>query len=108
MERVKKDFETLAEEAIDNIRADRDQTKELLKDLVKYLSSDEHRHKEVGLIAAKYVETLQRSNEQLVKIATLQKKGEKDNLDLSESERDEIFDQLNKESGYVEKSKKDS
>ena len=30
MERVKKDFETLAEEAIDNIRADRDQTKELL------------------------------------------------------------------------------
>ena len=108
MERVKKDFETLAEEAIDNIRADRDQTKELLKDLVKYLSSDEHRHKEVGLIAAKYVETLQRSNEQLVKIVTLQKKGEKDNLDLSESERDEIFDQLNKESGYVEKSKKDS
>jgi len=97
MERLKKDFETLAEEAIDNIRADRDQTKELLKDLVKYLSSDEHRHKEVGLIAAKYVETLQRSNEQLVKIATLQKKDEVANIDLSQQERDEIFKQLNKE-----------
>jgi len=108
MERVKKDFETLAEEAIDNIRADRDQTKELLKDLVKYLSSDEHRHKEVGLIAAKYVETLQRSNEQLVKIATLQKKGEKASMDLSQSERDDIFDQLNEGVNGVKKNKKDS
>ena len=88
MERVKKDFETLAEEVIDNIRADRDQTKELLKDLVKYLSADEHRHKEVGIIAAKYVETLQRSNEQLVKIAALQKKDEAVNTDLSQQERD--------------------
>ena len=108
MERVKKDFETLAEEAIDNIRADRDQTKELLKDLVKYLSSDEHRHKEVGLIAAKYVETLQRSNEQLVKIATLQKKGEKASMDLSQSERDDIFDQLNEGVNDVKKNKIDS
>jgi len=105
MERVKKDFETLAEEAIDNIRADRDQTKELLKDLVKYLSTDEHRHKEVGIIAAKYVETLQRSNEQLVKIAALQKKDETFNTDLSPQERDEIFEQLNKEVNDVKKSK---
>jgi len=96
MEHLKKDFETLAKEAIDNIRSDRDQTKELLKDLVKYLGNDEHRHKEVGLIAAKYVETLQRSNEQLVKIAALQKKGEGANTDLSPEERDEIFEQLNK------------
>jgi len=97
MERIKKDFETLSEEAIDNIRADRDQTKELLKDLVKYLSTDEHRHKEVGIIAAKYVETLQRSNEQLVKIAALQKKGEVANTDLSQEERNRIFEELNKE-----------
>jgi F0F1-type ATP synthase membrane subunit b/b' len=96
MERLKKDFDTLAKEAIDNIRADRNQTKELLKDLVKYLGNDEHRHKEVGLIAAKYVETLQRSNEQLVKIATLQKKDEANNNDLSSQERDEIFEHLNK------------
>jgi hypothetical protein len=96
MERLKKDFDTLAKEAIDNIRADRNQTKELLKDLVKYLGNDEHRHKEVGLIAAKYVETLQRSNEQLVKIATLQKKSQVNDSDLSSQERDEIFEHLNK------------
>ena len=94
MEQLKKDFETLAGEAIDNIRADRDQTKELLKDLVKYLGNDEHRHKEVGLIAAKYVETLQRSNEQLVKIIIQIGKEQKEmqNLELSDEEKENIFE----------------
>lgn len=92
---MKKDFDSLAEEAIDNIRADRDQTKELLKDLVKYLSNDEHRHKEVGFTAAKYVETLQRSNEQLVKIASLKQKTEVKDTSLSEEERNDIFEELN-------------
>ena len=92
---MKKDFDSLAEEAIDNIRADRDQTKELLKDLVKYLSNDEHRHKEVGFTAAKYVETLQRSNEQLVKIAALKQKTEVKDTSLSEEERNDIFEELN-------------
>ena len=94
MERLKKDFESLTEEAIENIRKDREQTKELLKDLVKYLSSDEHRHKEVGFTAAKYVETLQRSNEQLVKIAALKQKVETVDTGLSSEERDEIFNQF--------------
>ena len=30
-----------------------------------------HDHKEMGLIASKYLETLQRSNEQLVKLSSL-------------------------------------
>ena len=67
----------------------------MLKDLVKYIATDEHRHKEVGIVAAKYVETLQRSNEQLVKLATIQKKGEKENMNLSNEDREEIFSQLN-------------
>lgn len=95
MERVKKDFESLTDEAIDNIRKDRERTNELLKDLVSYLSNDEHRHKEVGLTAAKYVETLQRSNEQLVKIAALKQKNEKQDTGLTAEEREEIFSSLN-------------
>jgi|TARA_R100000664_G_C2639556_1_gene65216 predicted ATP-dependent Lon-type protease len=91
---MKKDFESLTEEAIGNIRDDREQTKQLLNDLIKYLSSDEHRHKEVGITAAKYVETLQRSNEQLVKIASLKQKSQKEDSNLSEEERDEIFNQF--------------
>lgn len=95
MGRVKKDFDSLTSEAIENIREDRERTKELLKDLVKYLSNDDHRHKEVGLTAAKYVETLQRSNEQLVKIAALKQKTEKVDTGLTEEERQEIFENLN-------------
>jgi hypothetical protein len=97
MERINKDFESLTDEAIENIRKDREQTTELLKDLVKYLSTDEHRHKEVGLTAAKYVETLQRSNEQLVKIASLKQKSEKLDVGLTAEDRAEIFDSLNEE-----------
>jgi len=97
MGRLNKSFDSLTEEALGNIRADREQTKELLKDLIKYLSGDDHRHKEVGITAAKYVETLQRSNEQLVKIVALKRKDEGENTDLSQEERDEIFNQLNEE-----------
>jgi len=97
MERVKTktDFDTLTSEAIDNVREDREQTKELLKDLVKYIAASEDRHRDVGVTAAKYVETLQRSNEQLVKIAGLKQKNEKDETGLSTEERDEIFNELN-------------
>ena len=94
---MKKDFETLAEEALINIRKDREQTNDLLKDLIKYISGAEDRHRDVGLTAAKYVETLQRSNEQLVKIAALKQKSEKGLTGLSDEEREEIFSELQEE-----------
>ena len=71
-EKVKK----YIDETIDNIRKDREVTKELLDDALKWLSKDESRHREIGLVLSKYVETLQRSNEQLVKVVTLMSKNE--------------------------------
>ena len=96
MERKQQHFSKLTEEAINNLREDREQTKELLQDLIKYLTGAEERHKEVGITAAKYMETLQRSNEQLVKIASLKQKNEVGDSSLSEQEREEIFEELNK------------
>ena len=65
--------------AIDNITEDRAAAKTLLMALMKHIHQSEERHQAVGLIAAKYLETLQRSNEQLVKVASLvQKKTSKD------------------------------
>ncbi len=66
-----KDLDAYLTEAIENIREDREVTKELLSDIMQYMSQDQHSHKEVGQTAAKYVETLQRSNEQLVKVSTI-------------------------------------
>ena len=48
-----KKVDNYLEEAIGNIRKDREITKELLNDLIVYLSADESRHKDVGQVAAK-------------------------------------------------------
>jgi|TARA_R110000824_G_C14976254_1_gene653669 F0F1-type ATP synthase membrane subunit b/b' len=82
------------ENAIQNIEDDRKVTRELLDDVVGYLSKSEERHREVGAIAAKYVETLQRSNEQLVKVSTIIHKQQMGDTGLSEDDKADIFDML--------------
>ena len=79
-------------EAISNIREDRKTTKKLLKELVGYMSIGDDKHREVGVIAAKYVETLQRSNEQLVKIVSLLHKKQSKDEGLTSKDKDELFD----------------
>lgn len=91
----KQSFDNLVEEALVNIREDRQETKDLLADLTAYITSGTDRHKEVGFTLAKYLEVLQRSNEQLVKITTIIKKKEDGNEDLNEDDRNSIFDELN-------------
>ena len=49
-------------------------------------------HKDIGLIAAKYVETLQRSNEQLVKLTSIMAKKADTGVELSENDKKELFD----------------
>ena len=92
-----KDLEAYIEETTSNIRKDRDITKHLLNDLIlelKTRSSPGANH-EYGLIAAKYVETLQRSNEQLVKLAALIQKNSKSDEGLSSEDKQELFDMIN-------------
>ena len=65
---------------------------------MKQSATTQETHKNLGVIAAKYVETLQRSNEQLVKISSiLQNKTNKSEA-LSEQDKNELFD-LIQESG---------
>ena len=78
-------------EAISNIREDRKTTKKLLEGLVEYMSSSDDKHREVGVVAAKYVETLQRSNEQLVKIVSLLQKRQSKDEGLTNKDKDELF-----------------
>ena len=80
-------------EAIDNIRSDRETTRELLDDAMRYLSQDVSRHRDIGQTLAKYVETLQRSNEQLVKLCGLMSKNEKTD-ELTDKDSAQIFDQI--------------
>jgi len=81
-------------EAIKNIRNDRAVTTKLLIEIMDYLKGSETRHQEVGTTAAKYVETLQRSNEQLVKLVALLQKDGATKQGLTDEDKSEIFDLL--------------
>ena len=93
---MRKDLESLIEQALDNIKNDRQETEILLQELKEYMGvpGNQDRYSDSGPIAAKYVETLQRSNEQLVKLATLVYKKESAAKDgsLSELDKKELFD----------------
>lgn len=82
------------EEAIDNVRNDRAMASTLLIELMKILKQDETKHQYSGPVAAKYLETLQRSNEQLVKLASLISKKESVTQGLSELEKSDIYDMI--------------
>ena len=82
-------------EVVDNIRADREVTKELLNDAINYMTAKADAHESVGQVAAKYVETLQRSNEQLVKIAGLVHKQEQTKSEtLSDEDKKNLLDMI--------------
>ena len=92
-----KNLDHYLESAIQNIEEDRKVTRELLDDVIGYLSKSEERHREVGITAAKYVETLQRSNEQLVKVSTIIHKQQMGTTGLSDDDKADIFDMLQEE-----------
>jgi hypothetical protein len=85
------------EEAIDNIRQDRALASTLLIELMKILKTDETKHQSSGPVAAKYLETLQRSNEQLVKLASLITKKENVPASLSSLDKTQIYDLIDEE-----------
>ena len=95
---AKKSLEELIGQALDNIEHDRQVTEEMLNDLQCYLKANDSRYAEVRNTAAKFVETLQRSNEQIVKLAALVHKKETVNgsTALSEDDKDSLFDLIKK------------
>ena len=96
---MKKNLESLIEQALENIHNDRQVTEDLLSNLKEHMSVSQDRYSDSGPVAAKFVETLQRSNEQLVKLATLVYKRESSTSQagLSEEDKNQLFDLLNKE-----------
>ena len=92
---TKKSLEEYIAEATHNIQNDRAVTSKLLLDLVDHMNKhaeDKYTHKNFGEIAAMYLETLQRSNEQLVKVAAIVQRQEGDKEGMSKKEKDAIFD----------------
>jgi len=91
-----KSVEKLVEEAIHNIQVDRACASKLLTDVMIILTTnnDSDSHKRLGEVASKYLETLQRSNEQLVKIAALSAKSSGIKTGLSKEDINSIYDEV--------------
>jgi hypothetical protein len=94
---MSKKLDDIITKALENIEKDREVTRDLLNDAINYLSKDESRHRDIGMTLAKYVEVLQRSNEQMVKVASLVQKEEKTAEGLSEADMENIFSMIDKE-----------
>jgi len=87
------------EETTTNIREDRAMAKSLLMDTISDMKLSDSARKEMGSIAAKYVENLQRSNEQMVKLAALLQRQNSNDVGLSADDKEQLFDLLNEEGG---------
>ena len=79
------------QEATKNIRDDRALAAKLLTALITNMAGQSD-HQSVGLIAAKYLETLQRSNEQLVKITSIVNRDSGSKNTISSDLKEEIYD----------------
>jgi len=85
-------LDDLLNEALENIRSDRDLAREFLNEISNVIATDAEQNKYLSPVAAKHIETMQRSNEQLVKIIGLKQKTAVESLELSEEEKDNLFD----------------
>jgi len=85
-------LDDLLNEALENIRSDRDLAREFLNEISNVIAIDAEQNKYLSPVAAKHIETMQRSNEQLVKIIGLKQKTAVESLELSEEDKDNLFD----------------
>ena len=83
------------EETTKNIREDRAMAKTLLIDVMSDMRLSSAERREMGPIAAKFIEGLQRSNEQMVKVASILQRQKTNQLGLTGEDKEQIFDLLN-------------
>ena len=90
--RSNKDLNKLIEEALGNVRSDRRAATDFLNEIAAIIANDSEQNRSLSPVAAKHVETLQRSNEQLVKIIGLCQKSQNQSTDLSTEDKNSLFD----------------
>ena len=95
---MSQDFDDLMEEAIENIRTDRELAREFLNELANQIASNAENNRALSPVAAKHIETMQRSNEQLVKVLNLKQKERTKEVGLSDEDKASLFDMIQGES----------
>ena len=95
------DIDSLVSEALGNIRDDRKAAREFLNEIANKIATEPDQNKYLSPVAAMHIETMQRSNEQLVKIISIQKKDQTASFELSDDDKDSIFNLIQGEPADV-------
>lgn len=85
-------------EALENIVCDRAKADLLFTDIAVYIKKNSSNHERYGPVAAKYMDSLIKANEQLVKIANMLKK-EEEIEDEEDPDIDDFIEQTQLEEG---------
>jgi hypothetical protein len=88
------EFDDLMDEAIENIRNDRQVAREFLNELANQIAQNAENNRALSPVAAKHIETMQRSNEQLVKVLSLKQKERTKEIGLTEEDKASLFDMI--------------
>ena len=88
-------LQSYIEETTTNIREDRAMAKMLLMEVMADMKLSDAARKEMAPIAAKYVENLQRSDEQMVKLTSVLQRQKSNQVGLTEDDKEQLFDLLN-------------
>ena len=91
---MSKNLDDLIDEALGNIRDDRKVAREFLNEIANQIAVNSDNNKYLSPVAAKHIGTMQRSNEQLVKIIGLQQKTQAQGFELSDVDKDNLFDMI--------------
>ena len=92
------EFDDLMDEAIENIRNDRKVAREFLNELANQIAQNAENNIALSPVAAKHIETMQRSNEQLVKVLSLKQKERTKDIGLTDEDKASLFDMIQGES----------
>tara|TARA_Y100000034_G_scaffold116171_1_gene154171 strand:+ start:708 stop:998 length:291 start_codon:yes stop_codon:yes gene_type:complete len=87
-----KDLEGLMNEALENVRNDRQVAREFLNEIANQIADDPDKNRSLSPVAAKHIETMQRSNEQLVKLISLRQKNTTQTFELTDEDKNNLFD----------------
>lgn len=91
---MSKDLDDLIDEALGNIRDDRKVAREFLNEIANQIAVNADNNKYLSPVAAKHIETMQRSNEQLVKIIGLRQKNQSQSFEFTDDDKDNLFDMI--------------
>ena len=92
----KNDVQEKIQETLKNIREDRNTAKKLLQPIILMVEKDSGNRdlqRDIGQVANKYIENIQKSNEQLIKLVQLMQKSQDDEAfdGFSAEETNNIF-----------------